>query len=152
MAESEKFPVFKLGVLCPLWILCPSWWTLYAMNRSDAGQDIVMRHENIRGPGVDIERYAIRCALGNNGGGWASHYDEGQKEFWRQFVRDLVRDIRAAGVDIASVQANPAPVSAALRPVAKPGMMDGMKDQKGRREPETGPGVRTADSPATLKE
>ncbi len=37
-----------------------------------------------------VEAFAIRCALGNNGGEWAEHYTEAQKEHWRQFVRDLV--------------------------------------------------------------
>lgn len=37
-----------------------------------------------------IEFFAIRAALGNNGGTWAEHYTEKQKEHWRQFVRDLV--------------------------------------------------------------
>jgi hypothetical protein len=37
-----------------------------------------------------IESFAIRAALGNNGGTWAEHYTEKQKEHWRQFVRDLV--------------------------------------------------------------
>lgn len=37
----------------------------------------------------DIERFAIRCARGNNGGEWATHYTEEQKQFWRLFVRDL---------------------------------------------------------------
>jgi hypothetical protein len=36
-----------------------------------------------------IEQLAIRAALGNNGGTWAKHYTEDQKEFWRKFVRDL---------------------------------------------------------------
>lgn len=40
-----------------------------------------------------IERYAIRCARGNNGGEWAVHYTEEQKNFWRQFVRDLAADM-----------------------------------------------------------
>lgn len=39
---------------------------------------------------ADIESFAIRAALGNNGGTWAEHYTEEQKEHWRQFVRDLV--------------------------------------------------------------
>lgn len=37
-----------------------------------------------------LEAFAIRCALGNNGGTWAEHYTEAQKELWRRFVRDLV--------------------------------------------------------------
>ena len=46
-----------------------------------------------------IERFAIRCALGNNGGEWVkrpdgeSHYTEQQKERWRQFVRELADEI-----------------------------------------------------------
>ncbi len=40
-----------------------------------------------------IERYAIRCAQGNNGGEWASHYNEDQKNFWRKFVKDLIYDL-----------------------------------------------------------
>jgi len=40
-----------------------------------------------------IEKYAMRIALGNNGGGWATHYKEDQKEFWRNMVRELVQDI-----------------------------------------------------------
>lgn len=45
-----------------------------------------------------IERFAIRCARGNNGGEWATHYTEDQKNFWRTFVRDLVADIEKADV------------------------------------------------------
>jgi hypothetical protein len=40
-----------------------------------------------------LESYAIRCAKGNNGGEWATHYNEDQKNFWRVFVRDLAKDI-----------------------------------------------------------
>jgi len=40
-----------------------------------------------------IEEFAIRVALGNNGGGWATHYTEAQKEHWRQFVRDLIKEL-----------------------------------------------------------
>jgi hypothetical protein len=42
-----------------------------------------------------IEKFAIRAALGNNGGEWATHYTEKQKEHWRQFVRDLIAAIEA---------------------------------------------------------
>lgn len=41
-------------------------------------------------PDERIEAFAIRAALGNNGGTWADHYTEGQKEHWRQWVRDLM--------------------------------------------------------------
>jgi hypothetical protein len=41
-----------------------------------------------------IEKYAIRVALGNNGGKWSEHYTEKQKEHWRDFIRQLVDDIK----------------------------------------------------------
>mgnify|MGYP007056833730 CR=1 FL=1 len=40
-----------------------------------------------------IEKYAIRCALGNNGGEWSKHYREEHKEYWRKFVREIIQDI-----------------------------------------------------------
>ncbi len=40
-----------------------------------------------------VEKFAIRAALGNNGGTWAEHYQEQQKEHWRKFIRDLVEEI-----------------------------------------------------------
>ena len=40
-----------------------------------------------------IEEYAKRIALGNNGGDWAIHYSEKNKEFWRNLVKDLIKDI-----------------------------------------------------------
>ena len=42
-----------------------------------------------------IEQYAIRCAKGNNGGEWATHYTEDQKNIWREFVRNLAAHLRA---------------------------------------------------------
>lgn len=44
-------------------------------------------------PPERVEQYAIRVALGNNGGTWAEHYTEEQKDHWRQFIDDLVLDI-----------------------------------------------------------
>jgi hypothetical protein len=41
-----------------------------------------------------IKSFAIRAALGNNGGNWADHYTEAQKEYWRRFVRDMVVHIK----------------------------------------------------------
>lgn len=40
-----------------------------------------------------IEKFAIRVALGNNGGKWATHYTEEQKNHWRAFIGDLILDI-----------------------------------------------------------
>ena len=45
-----------------------------------------------------VERFAIRCAKGNNGGEWASHYTEDQKNFWRSFVNDLIVDLVASDI------------------------------------------------------
>ena len=45
--------------------------------------------------GEKLEALAIRAAKGNNGGEWlkkpdgTQHYTEAQKDYWRQFVRDL---------------------------------------------------------------
>lgn len=36
-----------------------------------------------------VKAFAIKCAKGNNGGEWATHYTEEQKNFWRQFVQSL---------------------------------------------------------------
>jgi hypothetical protein len=41
-----------------------------------------------------IESFAIRAALGNNGGTWTTHYTEAQKEHWRRFVRNMIVHIR----------------------------------------------------------
>jgi len=43
-----------------------------------------------------VESFAIRVALGNNGGTWADHYHEEHKNHWRQFVRDLAQDVSEA--------------------------------------------------------
>ena len=37
-----------------------------------------------------LEYFAIKVALGNNGGTWAEHYKEHHKEYWRNFVRKLM--------------------------------------------------------------
>lgn len=49
----------------------------------------------------EIEALAIRAAKGNNGGEWAKHYTEAQKDYWRQFVRDLVATARESSARIA---------------------------------------------------
>lgn len=43
-----------------------------------------------------IEELAIRAALGNNGGEWAEHYTDDQKEHWRQWVRDFFEHVLEA--------------------------------------------------------
>lgn len=40
-----------------------------------------------------IKKYAIQIALGNNGGQWATHYNENQKNHWRNLVRELIEDV-----------------------------------------------------------
>jgi phage pi2 protein 07 len=40
-----------------------------------------------------VEKYAIRMARGNNGGEWATHYNEDQKNFWRNIAREMLDDI-----------------------------------------------------------
>jgi hypothetical protein len=43
-----------------------------------------------------IELFAIRAAKGNNGGEWATHYNEDQKDYWRTFVRDMAASLQHA--------------------------------------------------------
>lgn len=45
-----------------------------------------------------VERFAQRCAMGNNGGEWAIHYTEEQKNHWRQFVRELAEEVFLARI------------------------------------------------------
>ena len=42
----------------------------------------------------EIEKFAIRVALGNNGGQWSTHYKEEHKEHWRKFIRDLIETMK----------------------------------------------------------
>lgn len=42
----------------------------------------------------NIERFAIKAALGNNGGSWSIHYTENQKNFWRSFIKELVHEMK----------------------------------------------------------
>ncbi len=53
-----------------------------------------------------IEAFAIRAALGNNGGEWATHYVEKHKEHWRQFVRDLIAAIVKQASEAAMLYSN----------------------------------------------
>lgn len=54
-----------------------------------------------------VEALAIRAAKGNNGGQWATHYTEGQREHWRQFVRDLATSALSAPKQIKIVKDAP---------------------------------------------
>lgn len=55
-------------------------------------------------PDDKVEQLAIRAALGNNGGTWAEHYTEAQKEHWRQWVRDMADMALAARFEMRRVQ------------------------------------------------
>jgi hypothetical protein len=48
-----------------------------------------------------VEKFAIRAARGHNGGSWDGHYTEDHKSFWRQYVRDMERDITRTLLDAA---------------------------------------------------
>ena len=41
-----------------------------------------------------IEKYAIIMAEGHNGGTWATHYTDSQKDLWRARVQKLIEDIK----------------------------------------------------------
>jgi hypothetical protein len=41
-----------------------------------------------------IERWAMRLAVGNNGGSWDEHYTTAHKEFWRGEARDLIDEMK----------------------------------------------------------
>ena len=41
-----------------------------------------------------IEKYAIIMAEGNNGGTWATHYTDSQKDLWRARAEKLIEDIK----------------------------------------------------------
>jgi len=41
-----------------------------------------------------IEKYAIIMAEGNNGGTWATHYTDSQKDLWRGRAQKLIEDIK----------------------------------------------------------
>lgn len=41
-------------------------------------------------PEEQVEVVARTIALGNNGGEWASHYTDGQKELWRDRAREVI--------------------------------------------------------------
>lgn len=43
-----------------------------------------------------IEEWAKKMALGNNGGDWAKHYTEEQKEHWRDLVHEMINTIQEA--------------------------------------------------------
>ncbi|MEA2910306.1 MAG: hypothetical protein QOJ15_2387 [Bradyrhizobium sp.] len=80
-----------------------------------------------------IESFAIRVALGNNGGTWAEHYTEPQREHWRQFVRDLVAevcaDIERAREQRRFVDGIPAPDDAFVAAAKSAVMQSGLSDE-----------------------
>lgn len=44
-----------------------------------------------------VEKWAIKLALGNNGGTWAEHYNEDQKNHWRNLTREFMNEIAESG-------------------------------------------------------
>lgn len=40
-----------------------------------------------------IEELAIKLAEANNGGKWATHYEEAQKDVWRKRARTWAREV-----------------------------------------------------------
>lgn len=62
----------------------------------------------------EIEQLAKRAATGANGGDWTTHYDESQKEFWRQFVRDIGAAMVPEGYVIVPKKPTDAMICAAL--------------------------------------
>lgn len=41
-----------------------------------------------------IEKYAIIMAEGNNGGTWATHYTDSQKDLWRARAEKLIENLK----------------------------------------------------------
>jgi hypothetical protein len=42
-----------------------------------------------------VERWAMKLAVGNNGGVWDSHYTEKHKALWRERAREFIEECRA---------------------------------------------------------
>ncbi len=63
---------------------------------------------NTVAPDEMIERWAIKLALGNHGGEWATHYTEDQKKVWRacalQFIGECMYELTPNSM--RGVQAN----------------------------------------------
>ena len=41
-----------------------------------------------------IEKVAIEMAMGNNGGDWARHYNEDQKNVWRERAKKVIEFVK----------------------------------------------------------
>ena len=41
-----------------------------------------------------IEQVAKTMALGNNGGDWAKHYNEDQKNVWRERAKEVIEMVK----------------------------------------------------------
>jgi hypothetical protein len=41
-----------------------------------------------------IERVAIKIAIANNGGDWAKHYNEDQKNVWRERAKEVIQMVK----------------------------------------------------------
>lgn len=40
-----------------------------------------------------VERIAKKIAVANNGGDWATHYTDAQKDVWRQRAREVIKEV-----------------------------------------------------------
>jgi hypothetical protein len=41
-----------------------------------------------------IEKIAIEMAMGNNGGDWAKHYTDDQKDVWRERAEKVIQYVK----------------------------------------------------------
>ena len=48
--------------------------------------------------GVLVEKIARKMAVGNNGGTWAQHYADEQKDMWRSLASDVIHEGMTAGI------------------------------------------------------
>jgi hypothetical protein len=55
----------------------------------DCGKTGMTKKERWMLSDEQVEIFAVRAAKGNNGGRWAEHYTDAQKEFWRRFIWDI---------------------------------------------------------------
>lgn len=43
-----------------------------------------------------IEKVALTMAVGNNGGGWATHYTKEQQDLWRERAKEVIEMVKEA--------------------------------------------------------
>lgn len=50
-----------------------------------------------------IEQIALKIALANNGGGWATHYNEDQKNVWRKRAEEIIQMVKDKLIDLDNI-------------------------------------------------